>query len=1029
MATRRGGAPRLIEWTGERCVPWAPDVQVVYEHFHRYLWARTLAGGKRVLDVGSGEGFGAALLADAADSVLGVDVDPTTVEHARLNYAGPGLEFRHLSATDLETLPAGSVDLVVAFEIIEHVDDHEAMLRGVEHVLAPGGALIVSTPDRVAYADANADANPFHVHELTLDELRADLVSRFEHVELFAQRTTTGSRIEALEGKGATHAGFSLEHSGDEWHVGGPPSPLYVLAVASREALPALVRDSTLSDFGLELMRAAERRGAEQVRRMQTQYDEIFEERTRALDVMRAKQANVTALQGQLDALAGELTTTAAALESERMRSAEDARELARVRGSVTWQMFQRARGKLYGTSTPSAAGRLVSFVLRRLGRRVLGRTTVSGGRAAFATLTVPQFTSPAVSIVIPVHSGAALTERCLHTIVAATTGVSYEVIVVDDAADAETKALLRSLQGVRIVVNEENLNYLRSVNRGADAARGHHLVLLNNDTEPQPGWLEALLALAELDAATSAPSGAKLVYPDGRLQEAGGIVFADASGWNYGRGERPATTRASTSSARSTTAPAPACSCLARVWDALGGFDERYAPAYYEDTDLCFAARARGLEVVYQPKATVIHVEGGSQGTDVSEGGKRNQELNRPVFVAKWSEALADQLDLPGPERARLASDRRRCPHALIIDHAVPMYDRDAGSLRMYHVVRNFLELGWRVTFIPDNFAAPEPYTSELQGLGVEVLHGHVDVPLNVAEHGPRTRIAILSRPYVAPRYLHLVRQHAPAARIAYDTVDLHYLREQRRGQLEGSPTTKKAESFKALELGLARASDVTLVVSEEEKRHLREEIPDLAVEVVPLANDVWLDVPPRERRSGLLFVGGFAHDPNVDAVLHLVRVIMPLVWKEEPGVTLTVVGANPPEEVRALASSGVAIPGWVEDLRPLLAGSVALVAPLRYGAGVKGKVTEALGAGLPVATTPLGAEGLGAVEGRDILLASEPQALADRVVSLLRDDDAWQALSEAGQELVRRTASVEAQRAALRRLLAPALAEAARV
>jgi glycosyltransferase involved in cell wall biosynthesis len=270
----------------------------------------------------------------------------------------------------------------------------------------------------------------------------------------------------------------------------------------------------------------------------------------------------------------------------------------------------------------------------------------------------------------------------------------------------------------------------------------------------------------------------------------------------------------------------------------------------------------------------------------------------------------------------------------------------------------------------------------------------------------------------------MHLVRQHAPAARIAYDTVDLHYLREQRRAELEGNPTTKKAQGFKELELGLARGSDVTLVVSEQEGEHLRREIPDLDVEVVPLANDVWPDVPPHAGRAGLLFVGGFAHDPNVDAALRLVRVIMPLVWREFPGVGLTLVGGNPPEEVRALASSGVAVPGWVKDLRPLLASSVANVAPLRYGAGVKGKVTEALGAGLPVVTTPLGAEGTGAVDGRDLLIGDDPEAFAAHVVRLLREEETWTALSAAGQDLVRRTASVDAQRAALRRLVAQPVA-----
>ena len=172
MPPRRAGAPRLIDWTGERCVPWAPNVQVVYEHYHRYLWARTLVSGRRVLDLGSGEGFGAALLRDVAREVVGIDVDERTVEHSRLNYAGPGLEFRVASATDLGDFPDDAFEAVVAFEVIEHIRDQESVLAEVARVLAPGGLLIMSTPERSQYS-AGGRENPFHERELTQDEFRA----------------------------------------------------------------------------------------------------------------------------------------------------------------------------------------------------------------------------------------------------------------------------------------------------------------------------------------------------------------------------------------------------------------------------------------------------------------------------------------------------------------------------------------------------------------------------------------------------------------------------------------------------------------------------------------------------------------------------------------------------------------------------------------------------------------------------------------------------------------------------------------
>jgi O-antigen biosynthesis protein len=260
MNHRRAGAPRLIEWTGERAVPWAPDINVIYEHYHRYLWAGTLVAGMRVLDIGSGEGYGSALLAATAQAVVGVDTDPRTVEHSLLNYAGHNLSFDTGSATDLSAYPDGSFDAVVAFEILEHLTDQTTMLREIRRVLTEDGFLVMSTPDRRAYTDATGQENPFHVHELSEPEFRALLDAHFVDVCLFGQRSANGSRIESLDSIApAPSCSFALESHGDDWQLAGSMSPLYLIAVASRSKLPALSPDSTLSDFGLAMFRAAER--------------------------------------------------------------------------------------------------------------------------------------------------------------------------------------------------------------------------------------------------------------------------------------------------------------------------------------------------------------------------------------------------------------------------------------------------------------------------------------------------------------------------------------------------------------------------------------------------------------------------------------------------------------------------------------------------------------------------------------------------------------------------------------------------
>ena len=692
--------------------------------------------------------------------------------------------------------------------------------------------------------------------------------------------------------------------------------------------------------------------------------------------------------------------------------------------------MLQFVRGNVYRViGERTAAGRLLQWLLQRVirvrsRRRALRGTSEPAARPLElgSQITFAQVADPVVSIVIAAHRGAALTQACLRAVAANTATPSYEVIVVDDAGDDDNQRLWAMTQGARVIVNESNLGYLRSVNLGAARARGRYIVTLNNDTVVQPGWLDALAARAEHapDIGIVVP---KLLYPNGVLQEAGAIIFSDGTGWNYGRG---------------IVADAPECNyvreidygsgaCMlvrAELWRDVGGYDERYLPMYYEDTDLCFAARERGLRVLYEPTARVVHVEGGSAGTDVTTGAKRHQELNRPKFVERWQAEL-DAGQLPAAaHNVRRASNRNRERHALIVDHRVPRADRDSGSLRMTHLLTSLVDMGWRVTFVPDNFIASEPYTRDLQQLGIEVLYGAVDVGAVISEIGPDLRLALLSRPVIAPRYLEVIREHAPSAIIAYDTVDLHFIREERRAAL-GDGSTAKAATLRELELGLIRGCDVTLTVTEEERQIVLSHVPDARVLVVPNANTIAASVAPPAGRAGLLFVGSFEHPPNADAVVALVRTVMPLVWQKLGSVRLKIVGADPPVEVQALAGPDVELTGWVKDLTAMYDTARVMVAPLRYGAGMKGKVTQSLAAGLPVVTTPVGAEGLEAVDGRDMLIAEDPAELADRIVRLVRDDELWSTLSSAGQDVAARVCSPAVMRERLEELLGAPVAQ----
>jgi glycosyltransferase involved in cell wall biosynthesis len=417
---------------------------------------------------------------------------------------------------------------------------------------------------------------------------------------------------------------------------------------------------------------------------------------------------------------------------------------------------------------------------------------------------------------------------------------------------------------------------------------------------------------------------------------------------------------------------------------------------------------------VLYEPAAAVVsHGEGGSVGTETGPG-----------FAEKWRDVLRDQPEGPSPEGAYAAANHRAGPVVLVVDHRVPTPDRDSGSLRMRHLLEGLQRLGRHVVFVADDLIVAEPYTSRLRATGVEVVVGDVSLHQRLEQLGAGIELAILCRPYVAPRYLHLVRDMAPGARLVYDTVDLHFVREGRRAETLGNGASGVARSFRELELGIARASDTTLVVSEVEREELLRLEPGLDVRVVPNAHHLRGDDPPgRGGREGLLFVGGFEHAPNADAVLYLVQEVMPLVWSELGDVRLSIVGANAPEQIRALAGPNVEVAGWVEELESRIDLALANVAPLRYGAGLKGKVTQSLAAGLPVVTTTVGAEGTGALDGRHLFVADDPELFARRVIELHRDPEVWSTLSVEGRLLAGRVASADRQVEVLGDLLEPAL------
>jgi GT2 family glycosyltransferase/glycosyltransferase involved in cell wall biosynthesis len=661
----------------------------------------------------------------------------------------------------------------------------------------------------------------------------------------------------------------------------------------------------------------------------------------------------------------------------------------------------------------------------RRVVRKVRGRPRYVAPRRRswqleprIGPLAIATSATPRTSIVIPAYGEPLLTFSCLASIARHTHG-DFEVIVVDDASPQPLAGALAHVEGVRFERNDTNLGFIGTCNRGAALARGDTLVFLNNDTLVTAGWLDALVRVFD-EHGDAGLVGAKLVYPDGRLQEAGGVVWRDGSAWNFGRDDDPQ--RPEYDYLRQADYCSGACIAIPRaLFLDLNGFDTRYSPAYYEDVDLAFAVRAAGRKVFYQPAATIVHFEGRTSGTDPSQGIKRHQAINRSVFAAKWSGTLATPR--ANGEGIAFERDRFATKRMLVVDARMVTPDQDAGSVRMQAMVEIATSLGCKVTFVADNLEHREPYVGALTARGVEVLfHPYVS---SVAEllvtRAREFDVIMLSRHYIAARHIDTVRRAAPRALIVFDTVDLHFLREERLAALEGGRMAAlSARAKRDEELALIAKADVTLVVSEAEQAVLSELAPASRVMLLSTIHEPVRDVASWSSRRGIVFVGGFEHPPNIDAMRWYAKAILPHVRRLLPGVPTYVIGSRITASVESLATDDLVILGYVPDIVPYLGGCRVSISPLRYGAGVKGKINTAMSYGLPVVATTASIEGMHLTDGVDVLVADDAAAFAAAIARAHEDAALWQRLSAGGRENIAGHFSRAVARDALSALLA---------
>jgi GT2 family glycosyltransferase/SAM-dependent methyltransferase/glycosyltransferase involved in cell wall biosynthesis len=998
---------------------------------HRYLSVMPFLHDRDVLDIACGEGYGAWVLAASSRRVTAVDIDRPTTSRANTRYASDKLRFL---AGEAEAIPLddASVDCVVAFRPLARIADREGFLKEIRRVLRPNGVLYISIPNPHIHCSSEP---PITHHQREFDEL---LGRHFNHVGYYGQGLMLGSAIWQLD------TTSTLAH----WHLPAlAPDALLdrqvesaTLIAAASDGEAAMAEgfypyDPQPCEIGATASAVSER-GA--VLRW-LKHERAA--RRASLDSSEGGVGPDRIIRGEQEAALRERAVWLLdQLKTERAvaRRREEALRLAlrrsRRRPLSQWRRNQQWRFYRFLASAAAALGskRVERFARqrdkhdpRRVGALPGSPEWISDVRLALqqsptAAVGADSAIKPTVSVVIPVYNQIADTVSCLLSLVDLEDETLFEVIILDHCS---TDATVATLQNVApwICYRQQNENggFLRDCRSALAVARGDYVVFLNNDTEVCQGWLDRLIeTFAHLPDAGLV--GSMLVYPDGSLKESGCILGRDGSASGFGRGDDP--DRPEYNYVRQVDCCSSASIMVLKdLLDRLSGLDEHPLPACCDGIDLALQIRAAGYAVYVQPSSRVIHHEGVRSSTDTGSGVKGDEINNTRKLNERRRLSLADR-----PQNGIAPMDiedfglKRRL---LVVDAITPEPDHDAGSSVTVELMRSAQALGYTVSFIANsNPARHSKYTTLIQSCGIEAFYSPYCVSLkdHLETFGKRYDSILVFRVTELMDNYDIIRRLAPQARLIFHVADLHHWREEREAALKGdADAARSAALTRKSELTLVEKADVTVVHSHAESEYLLREVPGAKVITFPWIIEPVHPVAPFEERSGMFFLGSYRHRPNVDAVEYFLDEIWPAITKALPRQTFSIVGHGAPETLVRRAHGLVRHVGYVPDLAPIMQESRICVVPLRFGAGVKGKIYQALAHGVPVVCTSLAAEGMSLTEGTNALIADTPEAFAAAAIALHEDPALWVRLSAGGQAYIERTVSREAGERIMRRVL----------
>lgn len=638
---------------------------------------------------------------------------------------------------------------------------------------------------------------------------------------------------------------------------------------------------------------------------------------------------------------------------------------------------------------------------------------------------------NPEVSIIIPVYNQIKYTLNCLYTLEQFDRSVSKEIIIINDKSTDETLGYLKNIPGIIIINNEENLGFLRNINKGIHASKGKYVYLLNNDVEVQKNYLSSLLEVFKTKENVGAV-GSKMVFADNTLQEAGSLIFKNSEIINLGR--RDAIDVPKYNFLRKVDY-CSGCSLLFQKADANGNLnllDEAFLPAYYEETDLCQRLKyEQNLDIYYQPNSEIVHFENVSYTGKDNSGKEILLEKNGEVFKNRWNNYFKNEMFLK--EGKINYNAHFKTPNFLFLEENMPKPDQDSGSRRFLEIIKILQKNNHRIILAVKHFdeATDFAYVKFFRGIGVEVCMDYVTTKDKIVKVADQIEEALhyidiiwIFRPIGFDYWYNQIKDKIAGKKIVYDMVDLHYLRMERENNYieVTKDREKEIQFFKEKEYFGMNTSDAVLSISDEEKNTVSKN--GVNDDKIFTVSNIHQPLQPKavdfSQREGLLFIGGYNHLPNIDAVKFLHDEIMPLVWEKNEKIKIFILGPDFPEDLKQkYQSERFQILGFQKTVDFWFENARVFVAPLRYGAGVKGKIGQALEFKLPVITTGIGAEGMSLEDGKTALISDEnPNNFAEKILELYNDENVWQTL-HANSSLPLAKFSIEAQEDNIKKML----------